>query len=237
MSAAEARRDLRARASAERAAGALRFFRTGPGDYGEGDRFLGVAVPDVRAVARTHRGLARADVLALLASEWHEERLLALLLLVDAHARGDERMRAGVLRDYLAHSAHVNNWDLVDASASQIVGGSTRADDLALLDRLARSPSLWERRIAMVATFHHTKAGDVRPALHVAAALLDDRHDLIHKAVGWMLREVGKRDAEALEAFLRAHYTRLPRTTLRYAIERWPAEARRAFLAGPVAID
>jgi 3-methyladenine DNA glycosylase AlkD len=225
------RRDVRALADPARATHALRFFRTGPGEYGEGDRFLGLTVPQLRTLARRHAALPRDAVLALLQSEWHEERLLALLLLVHAYERGDAATRAAITRAYLAHTAHVNNWDLVDASAGTLVGASVAPHDLALLDRLARSRSLWERRIAMVATFHHTKRGDVGPALHVAERLLGDRHDLIHKAVGWMLREVGKRDRAALEAFLDAHYDRLPRTTLRYAIERFPEADRRAYLA------
>jgi 3-methyladenine DNA glycosylase AlkD len=226
------RAELRALADAERAAGHTRFFKTDPGEYGEGDRFLGLTVPQIRRLARAHRALPLAGVLALLASEWHEERLLALLLLVDAHDRADESGRRRILDAYLAHTACVNNWDLVDASASGIVGPHVAADDLALLDRLAASPSLWERRIAMVATHHHIRRGEMRPALHVAARLLDDRHDLLHKAVGWMLREVWKRDPAAAETFLRAHHARVPRTALRYAIERFPEPRRRRWLAG-----
>lgn len=233
MNLADVERDVRALGSPARAAASLRFFRTGPGEYGERDRFLGLTVPELRALARRHRALPHDDVLALLRSPWHEERLLALLLLVDAFARGDAAGRARITRDYLAHTAHVNNWDLVDASAPQLVGAAVDAADLGLLDRLARSASLWERRIAIVATLHHTRRGDVRPALHVAARLLGDGHDLIHKAVGWMLREAGKRDRPALERFLRDHYAQLPRTTLRYAIERFDAAERRAYLAGP----
>jgi 3-methyladenine DNA glycosylase AlkD len=225
------RRDVRALADPARATHALRFFRTGPGEYGEGDRFLGLTVPQIRTLVRRHAALPRDAVLTLLQSEWHEERLLALLLLVHAYERGDAETRAAITRDYLAHTAHVNNWDLVDASAGTLLGASVAASDLRGLDRLARSSSLWERRIAIVATFHHTKAGDVAPALHVAERLLGDRHDLIHKAVGWMLREAGKRDRAALEAFLDAHHDRLPRTTLRYAIERFPEAERRAYLA------
>jgi 3-methyladenine DNA glycosylase AlkD len=229
------RAELRARADADRAAGVARFFKTGPGEYGEGDRFLGLTVPQLRRLARAHRALPLGDVLALLDSEWHEERLLALLLLVDAHDRADEAGRRRILDAYLAHTARVNNWDLVDASAAGIVGPHVAPDELTLLDRLTASPSLWERRIAMVATYHHIRRDEMRPALHVAERLLDDRHDLIHKAVGWMLREVWKRDPAAAEAFLRAHHARVPRTALRYAIERFDEPRRRRWLGGDLA--
>ncbi len=225
--------ELRALADPERARHNAGFFRTGPGEYGEGDRFLGLTVPQVRAAVRRHRGLPLDDALALLRSAWHEERLAAVLLLVDAHGRADAPARRAILDTYLAHAdRYVNNWDLVDSSAPRIVGPHADPDDTALLDRLAASPSLWERRIAMLATLHHTRRGDVRPALHVAARLLGDRHDLIHKAVGWMLREAWKRDPAAAEAFLRAHLSRIPRTALRYAIERFPEGRRRQWLTG-----
>jgi 3-methyladenine DNA glycosylase AlkD len=227
--------ELRALADAERAAGVARFFKTGPGEYGEGDRFLGLTVPQLRRLARAHRALPLDGALALLDSAWHEERLLALLLLVGAHDRADEAGRRRILDAYLAHTARVNNWDLVDASAAGIVGPHVAPDDLALLDRLSASSSLWERRIAMVATYHHIRRGEMRPALHVAERLLDDRHDLIHKAVGWMLREVWKRDPAAAESFLRAHHARVPRTALRYAIERFDEPRRRRWLGGDLA--
>lgn len=226
--------ELRALADPARAKSLRRFFKTGPGEYGEGDRFLGLTVPQVRAVVRAHRGAALADALvaapALLRSEWHEERLAALLLLVDAHARADDAGRRAILDAYLAHTARVNNWDLVDLTARDLVGPHVAASDLALLDRLAASPSVWERRIAIIATMHHIRLGDVRPTFHVAERLLADRHDLMHKAVGWALREAWKRDPAATEAFLRRHLARLPRTALRYAIERMPEGERRRWL-------
>jgi len=223
--------ELRALGSPARAAGAARFFRTGPGEYGEGDRFLGLTVPQIRGVVRAHRGLPLDDAVALLHSGWHEERLAALLLLVDAHARSrSDAERRAIHEAYLAHMALVNNWDLVDASAEHLVGPHVAPDDLALLDRLAAAESLWERRIAMLATFHHIKQGTFGPALHVAERLLGDRHDLIHKAVGWMLREIGKRDQRVEEAFLQRHLGRLPRTTLRYAIERFDAPLRQRYM-------
>jgi 3-methyladenine DNA glycosylase AlkD len=177
--------------------------------------------------------MPRADLLALLRSKWHEERLLALLVMVELHRRGDAPLRAAILHTYLAHARCVNNWDLVDLSAPRIVGPHVDPARPALLEKLARSPSLWERRIAMLATFHWIAAGDPRPALRIARMLRDDPHDLIHKAVGWGLREVGKRDRAREEAWLDRHCARMPRTMLRYAIERLPPARRAYWLARP----
>jgi 3-methyladenine DNA glycosylase AlkD len=211
-----------------------RFFKTGPGQYGEGDKFLGLTVPEMRAIVRKYRGLDDAAVLELLSSPWHEERLVALLLMVDAYDRGDDPRRARIHRAYLANTARINNWDLVDASAGDIVGQHLEAGDIKLLERLARSESLWERRIAIVSTFHFIKRNEFRPTLKIAALLLSDSQDLIHKATGWMLREVGKRDRTALDHFLKKHYKRMPRTMLRYAIERHPERVRKQYLAGTI---
>jgi 3-methyladenine DNA glycosylase AlkD len=211
-----------------------RFFKTGPGQYGEGDKFLGLTVPEMRAIVRKYRELDDAAVLELLSSSWHEERLVALLLMVEAYDRGDDPRRANIHRAYLANTARINNWDLVDASAGNIVGKHLEASDIALLVRLARSKSLWERRIAIVSTFHFIKRNEFRPTLEIATLLLGDSEDLIHKATGWMLREVGKRDRTALDRFLKKHYKRMPRTMLRYAIERHPERTRKQYLAGTI---
>jgi 3-methyladenine DNA glycosylase AlkD len=181
---AEVRMALRQAADAADAEFLQRFFKTGPGDYGEGDRFLGIRVPVLRRLSRTHRSLSLDDTLELLRSPWHEERLLALLILVEQYRRGDPDARDAIHRVYLAHTAHINNWDLVDLSAEHLVGAHLDPSDLRLLDTLAASDSVWERRIAMLATFHWIRRGEHRPALHVAARLVADRHDLIHKAVG-----------------------------------------------------
>ncbi len=210
------------------------YFKTGPGQYGEGDVFLGIKVPPLRRLARDYRGLSLAEAAKLLRSAYHEARLLALLLLVERFAAGDEAARERVYRLYLANTARVNNWDLVDASAGPIVGGYLADRDRGPLDHLARSASLWERRIAVVATHPFIRRGDFADTLRLAATLLSDPEDLIHKAVGWMLREVGKRDVAALEAFLAGHYRRMPRTMLRYAIERLPEPRRRQYLRGEV---
>ena len=228
------RRALRAEADADDAVNLQRFFKTGPGQYGEGDRFLGIRVPVLRRLAREYRALSADDALALLQSRWHEERLLGLLLLIGIYKRGPAADKQAVYDAYLAHTRHINNWDLVDASAEHIVGPHIDPDKPDVLERLARSPDLWERRIAMLATFHWIKQGRFSPAVRIAALLLNDRHDLIHKAVGWMLREIGKRDRAVEEAFLREHHTTMPRTALRYAIEHFPERERRRYLAGTI---
>ena len=211
-----------------------RFFKTGPGQYGEGDKFLGLTVPEMRVIVRKYRELADTAVQEMLLSPWHEERLVALLLMVEAYDRGDDPRRAHIHRAYLANTARINNWDLVDASAGDIVGQHLEAGDITLLERLARSESLWERRIAIVSTFYFIKRNEFRPTLKIATLLLGDSEDLIHKATGWMLREVGKRDRTALDRFLKKHYKRMPRTMLRYAIERHPERVRKQYLAGTI---
>ena len=224
------RRDLRKVASAERAKINQWFFKTDPGEYGHGDRFLGVTVPQLRAIARTHQDLQLEEVRELLTSPWHEERLLALLMLVRQYERGDERTRRTVYQLYLRHTRWINNWDLVDSSAGQIVGAHLESGDRSTLRRLARSKSLWERRIAMIATSHYIRKGDFNDALAIAALLVGDEHDLIHKAVGWMLREIGNRNRTAEAGFLRAHAHSMPRTMLRYAIEKLPEPLRKKYL-------
>jgi 3-methyladenine DNA glycosylase AlkD len=225
---------VRKAANPDDAAHLLRFFKTGPGEYGEGDRFRGIRVPALRAMVREYAALSHEDTLELLQSAWHEERLLALLLMVNAHTNADARSQASIFKAYLAHTRFINNWDLVDASAEYIVGPHTSSDDPGLLSKLAHSEMLWERRIAIVSTFHHIRRGNFDATLLVADWLLTDPHDLIHKATGWMLREVGKRDMAVEETFLLQRYSRMPRTMLRYAIERFPEKRRKAYLAGSV---
>lgn len=225
-------RDLKAVATPERAAGAARYFKAGPGEYGEGDVFLGVTVPDLRRISKRYRSLPLADVEKLLAAREHEVRAAALLILVDQFARGDTAAQRAILALYLANIRYINNWDLVDCSCREIVGASLRAGSRALLTKLARSSSLWERRIAMISTMPLVREGDPADALRIAEMLLDDKHDLIHKAMGWVLRELGDVDRPALIDFLRAHYERIPRTALRYAIEHFPAAQRKRALAG-----
>ena len=211
-----------------------RFFKTGPGEYGEGDRFLGIPVPVLRRLAGEYEGVEYDTVKRLLRSPIHEARLLALLILVRKYGRAGKEERETIYRIYLDHMPYINNWDLVDTSAEHIVGRHLAGRRKTPLYRLARSELLWERRIAVMATFHHIKHHDFHGTLKVARVLLHDREDLIHKAVGWMLREVGKRDPEVEETFLQEHYKEMPRTMLRYAIERFPEARRQAYLKGTI---
>ena len=209
-----------------------RFFKTGVGEYGEGDFFVGLKVPAVRKLAKEYQSLSLAEAELLLNSEVHEGRLLALVILARSFAQGDETQRKLIYDLYLRNTTHINNWDLVDASAEHIVGGFLHSRSRKPLIGLSKSSLVWERRIAIMATFHFIKKKEFADTLQVAGLLLDDRHDLIHKAVGWMLREVGKRDRSTEESFLRIHYQRMPRTMLRYAIERFPEERRQQYLKG-----
>jgi 3-methyladenine DNA glycosylase AlkD len=208
------------------------FFKTGLGQYGEGDRFLGIVVPAVRQLAKQFRRLPLADCEVLLASPYNEERLLALLILVGQYQKAAPGTRDKVVQLYLDHRHRVNNWNLVDSSAPNIVGTHLLTQDRSVLVELARSPTLWDRRIAVLATLTFIRAKDFADTLRLAELLLADPQDLMHKACGWMLREVGKRDATVLEDFLSLHQRAMPRTMLRYAIERFPPDQRAALLAG-----
>jgi 3-methyladenine DNA glycosylase AlkD len=212
-----------------------RFFKTGPGEYGAGDRFRGIRVPVLRKMARRYRGLSLTEAGRLLQSAFHEDRFLALLILIDRYYRGGDALRDEIHRFYLEHRSFVNNWDLVDASAPHLLGHylGDRAKDP--LNRMAASKVVWERRMAILATFHYIKEGDIDETLRIARLLVGDPDDLIHKAVGWMLREAGKRRLAETEAFLQAHYRQMPRTMLRYAIEKFPEARRQAYLKGAVA--
>ena len=208
-----------------------RFFKTTPGQYGAGDQFLGIRVPATREVAREFHDLPIDDIASLLKEKWHEARLLAVILLSNRYAKGSPAERKKIFDLYVANAARVNNWDLVDASAANIVGAHLETRKRNLLYKLARSKNLWERRIAIVSTFRFIRNDEFDDTLRISRALMRDEHDLIHKAVGWMLREVGKRDASVLEAFLDEHAHELPRTALRYAIERMTPEKKRCFIA------
>lgn len=208
-----------------------RFFRTGKGQYAEGDRFLGITVPVQRALAKKYRTVSVGDALQLLHSSYHEERLIALFLLVRHFQDGDAALQKQIYTAYLKNTAWVNNWDLVDSSAYHIVGPYLRNTDRRPLLRLAKSSLLWNRRIAIVATYDFIRRGDLAETFRIAAMLLDDQHDLMHKAVGWMLREAGKKEPGALRAFLKKYATRMPRTMLRYAIERFSRDERSRWLA------
>jgi 3-methyladenine DNA glycosylase AlkD len=222
--------DLQNLADPEKAAILSRFFKTGKGQYGEGDVFLGIVVPKQRAVAKKYSGLSLSDIHRLLSSKIHEHRLVALLILVDKYQKADQGGKEEIADFYLKHTKHINNWDLVDLSAPNIPGDYLLDKDRSVLYRLARSGNLWERRISVISTLAFIRNSDFGDTLGIAGILVKDDHDLIHKAVGWMLREVGKRDLRTEEDFLNRHYRRMPRTMLRYAIERFEEKKRRFFL-------
>ena len=220
-------RELRAYSDEEKKQILPRFFKTGKGEYGEGDRFMGVIVPNVRKVARQHRDVSYEILEWLLESEWHECRLCALLILVEKFRKDPEE----TVRFYLTHTKGINNWDLVDLSAPHILGAYLVAqEDRSVLTRLVRSTVIWEQRIAVVSTLMLIRNGQFNDTIVLAESLLDARHDLMQKAVGWMLREVGKRNEEILVEFLEKHKTVMPRTMLRYAIERFTQQRRMYFM-------
>ena len=225
-------RGLAAVADSKRAKDLARFFKTGKGEYGAGDRFLGVTVPEQRKIALRNVDLPLDEVARLLESPLHEHRFTALEILVAKYARANAANRSRIFAFYLRHADRVNNWDLVDTSAPYIVGEHLKRRPRKRLDRLVASPNLWKRRIAIVATLALIRGGEIEDTFRIAKTLLRDPHDLIHKAVGWALREAGKVSRPALLDFLRDHYSALPRTTLRYAIERFPAAQRTEILAG-----
>jgi 3-methyladenine DNA glycosylase AlkD len=234
MNARALKKQLAALGDEEKAAHAQCFFKTGPGQYGEGDRFRGIRIPELRALAHQRRDTPLAEATELLQSPWHEDRLLALMLWIErfqsAVKRHDSEEQSEIFNHYLTHTGRINNWDLVDLSAPNIVGAWLYDKNRKALYKLAKSSTLWERRIAIVATHAFIRRNDFADTLALSKVLLGDTHDLMHKAVGWMLREVGKRDQAALEGFLQTHCTLIPRTALRYAIERFPEESRQAYL-------
>jgi len=229
----DVRRALADLADPARAEQTRRFLQIRPGGYGEGDRTIGVPVPDQRRVAgRYWRDLSLAETTLLLTSEVHEERLTAIFILVRMFDKGRQRQRAAIFDTVLAHTDRIDNWDLVDSCAPYIVGPWLLGTDRTVLDRLAASELVWDRRIAIIATFAFIRAGDFDWTLRLAERLLHDPHDLIHKAVGWMLREVGNRDRTVAEQFLSRHQRDMPRVMLRYAIEKFEPQRRAAYLAG-----
>jgi len=227
---ADIQRRLRQLADPAIARHSVRFFKTGRGEYGEGERFLGIRVPLLRKHIREFMDASLEDIQEILTSDFHEERLFALLLLVRKFEKGDEAQQSAVYHLYFRNLSSVNNWDLVDSSAPYILGAWLENRDTSPLYTLARSNSLWDRRIAIVATFHFIRKGSFDDALRISRLLIHDREDLIHKAVGWMLREIGKRNIGTEKAFLRQHLLDMPRTMLRYAIEKFPEHERKRYL-------
>ncbi len=226
--------ELRRLGNNEIAEHSQRFFKTGKGEYGDGDKFLGIRVPILRKFAKKYNGTSVEDVSKLLKSQFHEERLLALIMLVGLFKRAKEKDQKSIYDFYLDNTQFINNWDLVDCSAEHIVGVFLYVIDKEPLYTLADSNNLWERRISIMSTLYFIKQNKFADSLKISEILLHDEEDLIHKAVGWMLREIGKRDIEVEEGFLKKHYKNMPRTMLRYAIEKFSEEKRKGYLKGEI---
>ena len=226
--------DLMLLANKEIAEHSQRFFKTGKGEYGESDIFLGIRVPVLRKLVNKYRGISLEEVSKLLHSKFHEERLLAVLMLVQLFKTGGDEEQKQIYNLYLDNIEFINNWDIVDISAGNIVGAYLHQKDKALLYRLVYADNLWERRISIISTFYFIRQNEFDDTLKIAEILLNDKEDLIQKAVGWMLREVGKREIEIEEEFLQEHYMKMPRTMLRYAIEKFPETKRKMYLRGEV---
>ncbi len=227
----QVKKALAAAADPGKAAFFPRFFKAGKGEYAEGDKFMGVTVPQMRVVAKRFSDLPLSVIEKLLADPWHEMRMIGLFVLVSQFEKGDAKRRKRIVDFYLSHLKGVNNWDLVDLSAYKILGEWLADKDRKKLYGLAKSNVLWERRIAIVSTYAFIRKNDLKDTFALAEILLHDRHDLMHKAVGWMLREAGKRDADALRSFLAKHAATMPRTALRYAIEKFSETERRRWLS------
>ena len=210
------------------------FFKTGPGEYGEGDIFVGVTVPELRKLAKEYKTITLKEVKQLLHSSIHEERLLSLFMLIHRYSKGDEPEKKRIYELYLKNTKFINNWDLVDSSAGHIVGSFLFGKNKKPLYDLVKSENLWERRISIMSTFYFIKRNQFSDTLKISKILLSDKEDLIHKAVGWMLREVGKRNMSSEENFLKTHYKNMPRTMLRYAIEKFPESKRQRYLKGKI---
>ncbi len=234
MSLEELRQTIKKSANPAQAKILSRFFKTGRGEYGEGDEFLGIKVPISRSIAKQFKDLTLTEIQELLNSPIHEERLIALFILIEHFKKADEHIKKIIFNFYLRNTKRVNNWDLVDLSAERIIGVYLLDKDNNVLFKLARSKNLWEKRIAIMSTFHFIKNGNYETTLAIADMLLKDEHDLIHKAVGWMLREIGNRNLKVEETYLKEHYKTMPRTMLRYAIEKFPEKKRQAYLKGDV---
>jgi 3-methyladenine DNA glycosylase AlkD len=230
----ELRKKIKALGSPEVSKTMQWFFKTGKGEYGEGDVFVGLKVPTQRKLASEFRDLSLTDLIILVSSAIHEERLISLFILIDKYRRGDEKEKEEIFSFYLKNKRGINNWDLVDLSAPKIIGKHLLNKDKSLLFKFALSKNLWERRIAILSTYEFIRNDDYNATLKIAEILLQDKHDLIHKAVGWMLREIGKRDLEAEENFLKLRYKKMPRTMLRYAIEKFPETKRKKYLQGKI---
>ncbi len=234
MGLTELKKELKEVADKEQAVNLQRFFKTGKGEYGEGDIFYGIKVPVQRTIAKKHRDISLPELQELLNSPVHEERLVSLFILVDQYTKGDNKTKENIYAFYLKNTKKINNWDLVDLSAPKIVGAHLLNNDKEILFKLAKSSNLWEKRISILSTMFFIKNLQFETTFSLAEILLNDKHDLIHKAVGWMLREVGNKNINEEEKFLKKHYKKMPRTMLRYAIEKFPEVKRKAYLTGKI---
>ena len=232
MTIKDIRKKLQQLGSEERAKVFQRFFKTGPGEYGERDVFIGVRVPDLRNLVKEYQNITLKESLQFLRSSIHEERMFALLILVSKYSKGNETVKKRIYELYLQNTKFINSWDLIDGSAQHIVGAFLMDKSKEPLHRLAKSNNLWERRIAILSTFHFIKHDYYSETLKISKILLADEQDLIHKAVGWILREIGKRHISTEEIFLKKYYKSMPRTMLRYAIEKFPESKRKKYLRG-----
>lgn len=213
---------------------AKRFFKTGKGEYAEGDQFFGLTTPQMLEVVKKFREMPTAEIKKLIKSPIHEARMSSLQLLKWKFQKGDEKTKTDIYNFYLTNTKYINNWDLVDVTAPLIIGEYLKDKSRVILCKLAKSTLLWDKRISIISTYSFIRVKDYRDTLKVSEILLNDKHDLIHKAVGWMLREVGKRDLDSEETFLKKHYKTMPRTMLRYAIEKFPEEKRKSYLLGKI---
>ena len=231
----KARDEIQALANKEIAKHSLRFFKTAKGEYGHGDIFLGVRTPQIRLIAKKHIGISTTEMKTLIKSKYHEERLLGLIILVNKYSKAkDEKSKNQLYKIYVSSFKYVNNWDLVDVTCPHIIGKHLMDNNRSILYSWAKSDDLWTKRIAIVSTHWFIRKNDLQDTFKIAEMLLNDEHDLIHKAVGWMLREAGKRDLEKEEIFLKKHYKNMPRTMLRYSIEKFPEPKRQKYLKGKI---
>ena len=231
----KAREEIRALANKEIAQHSLRFFKTDKGEYGHGDLFLGVRAPKIRLIAKKHFDISITDMQILIRSKYHEERFLGLIILVNKYAKTkDKKNRNQLYKIYVSSFKYINNWSLVDVTCPHVTGKHLIDKDRTILYKWAKSEDLWTKRIAMVSTFSFIRKNDLEDTFKIAEILLHDEHDLIHKAVGWMLREAGKRDLKREETFLKKYYKTMPRTMLRYAIEKFPETKRQKYLKGTI---
>jgi len=232
--ATEIKKEIAKYADSEKAKILQGFFKTGKGEYGEGDIFIGVKVPEVREIAKKFKETEFFEIEKLLKSKIHEERLCALLILIQKFEKTNEKEKQKIVDFYLANTKQINNWDLVDLSAPKIIGKHLVEKNRKIVYTLAKSKELWEKRIAIIATYAFIQKNDFSDTLKISELLINEEHDLMHKAVGWMLREIGKRNLNAEEKFLKKHYKKMPRTMLRYAIEKFDEPKRKAYLNGKI---